>query len=91
MAAYCSDVMERLGQDKVLCCPKDFMEELRDAGLRTDITQIRNILKDNWGIYSEKNGEYTFYHIGIEGELLPMKRKGRYFEINRATVDRILL
>ena len=42
-------------------------------------------------IHSEKNGEYTFYHIGIEGELFPMKKKGRYFEINRATVDKILL
>jgi len=91
MAAYCSDVMERLGQDKVVCCPKDFMDELRDTGLRADITQIRNILKDGWNVHSEKNGEYTFYHVGIEGELLPMKRKGRYFEINRATVDKIRL
>ena len=91
MAAYCGDVMERLKQDKILCCPKDFIDELRDIGLRADITQIRNILKDSWGIHSERNGEYTFYHIGIEGELFPMKKKGRYFEINRATVDKILL
>jgi hypothetical protein len=91
MAAYCSDVMERLGQDRILCCPKDFIDELRDAGLRADITQVRSVLKDGWGVHSEKNGEYTFYHIGIEGELFPMKRKGRYLEIPRWVVDKILL
>jgi hypothetical protein len=91
MAGYCRDIMERLGQDRILCCPKDFIDELRDSGLRADITQVRSILKDTWGIHSEKNGEYTFYHIGIEGELFPMKRKGRYFEILRLVVDKILL
>jgi hypothetical protein len=91
MATYCNDVMERLGQDRVLCCAKDFIDELRDAGLRADITQIRNILKDCWSVHSEKNGEYTFYRIGSEGELFPVKKKGRYFEISRATIDKILL
>jgi hypothetical protein len=91
MAAYCNDAMERLGHDKVLCCPKDLIDELRDSGLRADITQVRSILKDGWGIHSEKNGEYTFYHIGIDGELPPMKRKGCYFEIPRLVVEKILL
>ncbi|MDR0331910.1 MAG: DUF5906 domain-containing protein [Dysgonamonadaceae bacterium] len=91
MATYCLDVMERLGQDKVFCCSKDFIDELRNTGLRVDITQIRNILKDSWAIHSEKNGEYTFYHITTDGELFPMKKKGRYFEINRVTIDKILL
>jgi hypothetical protein len=91
MATYCSEVMERLGQDKVLCCPKDFIDVLRDTGLRADITQIRSILKDGWGIHSEKNGDYTFFQIGIEGELFPMRKKGRYFEINRSVIDKILL
>jgi hypothetical protein len=91
MAGYCLDVMERIGQDRVLCCPKDFIDELRDTGLRADVTQIRSILKDTWGIHSEKNGEYTFYHIGIEGDLFPMKKKGRYFEIPHVVIDKILL
>ncbi|MDR1120852.1 MAG: DUF5906 domain-containing protein [Dysgonamonadaceae bacterium] len=91
MAGYCRDIMERLNQDSVLCCPKDFIDELRDTGLRADVTQIRSILKDTWGIHSGKNGEYAFYHIGTEGELFPMKRKGRYFEIPRTVIDRILL
>jgi hypothetical protein len=83
--------MERLGQERFLCCPKDFIDELRDSGLRADITQVRSILKDSWGVHSGKNGEYTFYHVGIDGEFFPMKRKGRYFEIPRLVVDKILL
>jgi len=91
IAVYCSDVMERLNQNKILCCPKDFLDVIKDTGLKTDITQIRNILKDSWGLYSERNSDYTFYHMTTEGELLPMKRKGRYLEVTRELVDRILL
>jgi hypothetical protein len=75
----------------MLCCPADFLEVIRNAGLKTDITQVRSILKDSWGLRTEKNSDYTFYHIGAEGELFPMKRKGRYFEINRSNIDEILL
>ncbi len=91
IAAYCSDVMDKLGEAKMFCCPKDFMDTIRDAGLKADITQIRNILKDGWGLRSDKNSDYTFYYIGIEGNLIPMKRKGRYLEVKRQLIDEILL
>jgi hypothetical protein len=91
MASYCSDVMECLGKDKLSCCPADFLDILRNTGLRTDLIQVRNILKDSWGLRSDKNSDYTFYHIGTDGELFPMKRKGRYFEIRRCDMDEILL
>jgi hypothetical protein len=83
MAAYCCDVMERLEQDKLLCCPKDFMDMLCDPGLRADLVLVRNILKDSWGLRSDNNGDYTFYRIDMEGELFPMKRKGRYYSEQR--------
>jgi len=91
IAAYCLEVMELLEKDRILCCPADFLDVIRNAGLKTDITQVRSILKDSWGLRTEKNSDYTFYHIGTDGELFPMKRKGRYFEINRGDIDEILL
>jgi len=91
MATYCRDVMEGLQKDKMRCCPKDLLEVLRESGLRPDITVIRNILKDNWGLTSEKNGEYNFYHIGTDGELVPVKRKGRYMEVAITDLNKILL
>jgi hypothetical protein len=91
MATCCIDIMERTEKDKITCCPIDFLDIIRNAGLKTDLIQIRSILKDSWGIHSEKNGDYMFYHIGIEGELFPVKKKGRYLEIHRATIDKILL
>jgi hypothetical protein len=91
IASYCRDVMERMGQNKMVGCPKDFLEVIRDAGLRADITQIRNILNDSWDLRPLKNSDYTFYHIGIEGDIIPMKRKGRYLEIARELTDKILL
>ena len=47
--------------------------------------------KDSWGLNSEKNGEYSFYLIGTDGEFIPVKRKGRYMEIEISMVDKILL
>jgi len=91
MATYCRDVMEVLQKDKIRCCPKDLLEVLRECGLRVDITVIRNILKDNWGLTSEKNGEYNFYHIGTDGEPVPVKRKGRYMEVAITDLNKILL
>ena len=91
MAAYCNEVMELLEKDRILCCPSDFLDVVRNAGLKTDITHVRSILKDSWGLRTEKNSDYTFHHIGTDGELFPMKRKGRYFEINRCNIDEILL
>ena len=64
---------------------------IHDAGLKTDTTQIRNILNDTWGLESKKNSDYIFYHIGIDGELVPLKRKGRYLKIEKELTDKILL
>jgi hypothetical protein len=91
MATYCSEVMERLGIKIFTCCPKDFLDIFRSSGLKADIIQIRNILKDNWGLSSDHNSDYTFHWIGMEGELTSMKRKGRYIEIPKSLIDDILL
>ena len=83
--------MEKRGEDKVTCCPKDLLEVVRDAGLKADLLQIRCIFKDNWGLRSDKNSDYIFYHIGTDGELFPMRKKGRYYEVSRSLVERLLL
>lgn len=91
IATYCAEVMEKRGEEKVACCPKDLLEVVRDAGLKADLLQIRGIFKDNWGLRSDKNSDYTFYHIGTDGELFPVRKKGRYYEVTRSLVDRLLL
>ena len=75
MAAYCLDVIERQGKSSMQCCPADFLDIVRNTGLKTDIIQVRSILKDSWGLRTEKNSDYIFYHIGTDGELFPIKRK----------------
>jgi len=91
MASYCSEMMELLGQNTFRCCPKDFLNVVQNAGLKADLSQIRNILKDSWGLHSNHNSYYTFYWTKIDGELDSMKRKGRFFEIDRSFVNKILL
>lgn len=91
IATYCAEVMEKRSEEKVACCPKDLLESVREAGLKADLLQIRGIFKDSWGLRSDENSDYTFYHIGTDGELFPMRKKGRYYEVTRSLVDRLLL
>lgn len=89
IANYCFDVMEKRQDNRFCCCPKDFVEIIRESGLKTDITQIRNILKESWKLKSENNTEYTFYATDSAGELVSQKKKGRFFIIPRTLVERI--
>ncbi len=91
MASYCNEVMEVIGKDILHICPKDFLLVVQNAGLKADLNQIRNIIKDSWGLSTDHNGEYNFYWFGFNGEIEPMKRKGRYFDIDKSLVDKILL
>jgi AraC-like DNA-binding protein len=90
IANYCSDVMELLREDTLCCTAKDLVDVIHEIGMKADINQIRNILKDSWNLRAEHNSDYTFYRIGMDGELFPMKRKGRYFEVKRTLMDEIL-
>lgn len=90
MANYCFDVMEKIDVNQFCCCPKDFVEIIREGGLKADISQIRNILKDAWKLKSQNNTEYTFYATDPVGELVQQKRKGRYYIIPREIVQRIV-
>ncbi|MDD3543413.1 MAG: DUF5906 domain-containing protein [Petrimonas sp.] len=91
MASYCAEVMERLNLTGIHCCPKDLLDVVRNAGLKADLPQIRNILKDNWKLRSDHNSDYTFYSIGLSGEISSLDRKGRYLEVGKSVIDKILL
>jgi len=91
MASYCNEMMELLGQTTFRCCPKDLLNAVQSAGLKADLNQIRNILKDNWGIHSENNSHYTLYWQKYDGELDSVRKKGRFIEIEKSFVDKILL
>ncbi|HBB00392.1 MAG: helicase [Bacteroidetes bacterium GWD2_45_23] len=91
IASYCADVMERLNLTRIYCCPKDFLDVIRNAGLKADLPQIRNILKDSWGLRSGHNSDYTFYSTGLNGEISSLERKGRYLEVGKSVIDKILL
>jgi hypothetical protein len=91
MASYCNEMMELLGQITFRCCPKDLLNAVQNAGLKADLNQIRNILKDNWGIHSENNSYYTSYWLKFDGELDSVRKKGRFIEIEKSFIDKILL
>jgi len=92
IAHYCSEVYDVTNNHTVQCCPKDLLEVVQQTGIKSDCTQIRTILRDQWNIHPNKNsGHYIFYKFGSDGELIAVKGKGRYYEISREFIDRILL
>ncbi|MFV0420539.1 MAG: primase-helicase family protein [Dysgonomonas sp.] len=91
MASYCNEMMELTGQTTFRCCTKDLLNAVQNAGLKADLNHIRNILKDNWGVRSENNSYYTLYLQRFDGELDSVRKKGRFVEIEKSLVDKILL
>ena len=91
MASYCNEMIELTGQTVFRCCTKDLLNAVQNTGLKADLNQIRNILKDNWGVHSENNSYYTLYSQKFDGELDSVRKKGRFVEIEKSLVDKILL
>ena len=91
MASYCNEMMELSGQTTFRCCTKDLLNAVQNAGLKADLNHIRNILKDSWGVHSENNSYYTLYLQRFDGELDSVRKKGRFVEIEKSLVDKILL
>ena len=90
MANYCNEIMDQLKVDRISFCVNDFIEIMRDHGLKTDATQIRNILKESWEIASKNNSDYLLHKIDKSGNLISLKSKGRYYIIEREQIDKIL-
>lgn len=77
-------VMDNHELDDIQLCPLDALNALGKTRLRTDLTQIRKILKKDWKLENQPNSNrYQKFSIWGDGTTNLSDSKGRYFTINK--------
>lgn len=89
MASLLITIMERFERDFVQICPMDFLNMLQRSRVKTDLTEIRKILKKRWDLSPQDNSnQYEKMFISPDGEIMICDAKGRYFTINKDFIIR---
>lgn len=77
-------VMENHDLEKIDFCPMDILNAISKTRLRTDLTQIRKILKKDWKLSSQPNSnKYQKFIIWGDGSTNLTGAKGRFFTITK--------
>ncbi|WP_423819973.1 primase-helicase family protein [Salinimicrobium sp. TIG7-5_MAKvit] len=77
-------VMENQDLEELNLCPMDAYNAISKSRLRTDLTQIRKILKKDWKLENQPNSNrYQKFLLWGDGSTSFIEAKGRYFTINK--------
>jgi hypothetical protein len=77
-------VMEDHDLEEINICAMDVLNAISKTRLRTDLTQIRKILKKDWNLESQPNShKYQKFTIWGDGSTTFIDGKGRYFTISK--------
>lgn len=77
-------VMEKFDSNKVDLCPMDALNALNKTRVKTDLTQLRRLLKKEWKLTPQQNSKsYEKFVIWSDGEITLVEAKGRYYSIKK--------
>jgi len=80
-------VMEEHDLKEINLCPMDALNALSKTRLRTDLTHIRKILKQDWNLENISNSNrYEKFTLWENGSSNLSTTKGRYFTINKTFI-----
>ena len=81
-------VMDRHELEELQFVPFDLVNALSRTRIKTDQTQIRQLLKKDWKLSNKKNTlSYRKFLILTDGEIILTESKGRYFTITRKYIS----
>ncbi|MDP5232053.1 MAG: DUF5906 domain-containing protein [Cellulophaga sp.] len=76
--------METLELEEIHVCPLDALQLLNRTRIKTDLTQLRHILKKDWKLLNQENSMvYRKLMIWQDGGMGLTDAKGRYYSIKR--------
>lgn len=76
--------METFDMEEVHLCPMDALHLLNQTRIKTDLTQLRHILKKDWKLINQENSmAYRKLMIWREGGMGLTDTKGRYYTIKK--------
>jgi hypothetical protein len=85
LASIILSVMEKFDLEEIHLCPIDALHALNKTRVKTDLTQLRKLLKKDWELKNQDNSnKYQKFVIWSDGDMNLTDAKGRYFTIEKA-------
>lgn len=77
-------VMEKFDLDEINFSIMDLLNALNKTRIKTDLTQLRTLLKTNWKLPQKNNCfKYQKFTILSDGEIVLLDTKGRFFTLKK--------
>ncbi len=84
LASILLSVIEKFDLEAVDLCPMDALLALNKTRVKTDLTQLRRLLKRDWKLCNQDNSNsYQKFVIWTDGDINLMDAKGRYFTVEK--------
>ncbi|MDX5583528.1 MAG: DUF5906 domain-containing protein, partial [Aureibaculum sp.] len=84
LASIILSVMEKFDLEEVHLCPIDALHALNKTRVKTDLTQLRRLLKTDWKLKNQDNSnKYQKFVIWSDGDINLIDAKGRYFTVKK--------
>ena len=84
LASILLSAMDKFELCEIQLCPMDALHMLNKTRVKTDLTQLRRLLKKEWKLENQKNSNsYQRATIWNNGEINLEDAKGRYFSISK--------
>ncbi|KKO06137.1 hypothetical protein LCGC14_0071500 [marine sediment metagenome] len=84
LASILFSVMEKFELDSINLCPIDALHLLNKTRVKTDLTQLRKLLKNDWKLTNQDNSnKYQKIVIWSDGDIHLADAKGRYFTVEK--------
>ena len=84
LASMLLSAMETFDMEEVHLCPMDALQILNHTRVRTDLTQLRQILKNDWKLKNQDNSRTYQKMVMWSNGLAPIPGKGRYYTIEKS-------
>lgn len=85
LASVILDAMETFELEEVAICPLDALQVLNRTRIKTDLTQLRKILKRDWNLSNQTNSlKYQKMFVWQDGGLGMIDAKGRYYTVKKS-------
>lgn len=85
LASILMGVIEKFDLEAVDLCPMDALLALNRTRVKTDLTQLRRLLKKDWKLSNKDNSNsYQKFVIWTDGDMTLVDAKGRYFTVGKS-------
>jgi hypothetical protein len=89
LASILLSVMEKFELEAVDLCPIDALHLLNRTRVKTDLTQLRKLFKNDWKLKNRNNSnKYQKITLWSDGDIHLTDAKGRYFTVEKTFLNK---